>query len=148
MDSVIEGKFWNNVQKSVDPDGCWWWLGAVVAGGGYGSLWQKGKSVLVHRISWEIHNGVIPPGLWVCHHCDNPRCVHPGHLFIGSRSDNMKDAAHKNRVPRIARARAKTHCPKGHAYSSENTYVDPAGKRACKECRRENLRRWRATSGK
>lgn len=63
----------------------------------YGSVSINGKFMKAHRYSWEIHNGPIPKGLWVLHHCDNPACVNPEHLFLGTRSDNMKDCYAKGR---------------------------------------------------
>lgn len=90
-------RFWEKVQKS---EGCWEWTGALLkARGGYGTF-NVGdhKTKYAHRFSWEIHYGEIPPGKLVCHHCDNPKCVRPDHLFIGSYWDNAQDAALKGRM--------------------------------------------------
>lgn len=92
-------RFWENVQKS--NDGCWIWT-ASVSRAGYGDIWvglRPGVRIIkVHRLSWEIHYGPIPDGLFVCHRCDNPRCVRPDHLFLGTHTDNMRDASAKGRL--------------------------------------------------
>lgn len=85
-------RFWAKVARS---DGCWDWSGAAVHG--YGVLQVDGAPRRAHRISWEMVNGPIPDGLFVCHHCDNKRCVRPDHLFLGTHQDNMDDAKRKGR---------------------------------------------------
>lgn len=77
--------------------GCWEWLGAR-ANGGYGLFAvQNPRRITAHRYSWELHNGPIPAGMHVLHHCDNPPCVNPAHLFLGTASDNMRDMLAKGR---------------------------------------------------
>lgn len=81
-------------------NGCWLWLAGVGASGyGHFSLPSaKGYRMRsAHRVSWEIHNGKIPEGMHVCHHCDVKVCVNPSHLFIGTHSDNMRDKESKGR---------------------------------------------------
>jgi len=80
-----------------DKAGCWIWNGATT-NFGHGRIKINNKTLSVHRISYEIHRGKIPNGLFVCHHCDNPTCINPKHLFLGTRSDNMKDAYNKGRI--------------------------------------------------
>jgi hypothetical protein len=82
--------------KVKENNGCWEFLGASRQG--YGSLKVSGKVIDTHRLSWIMHNGPIPSGMYVCHKCDNPKCVNPEHLFLGTHSDNMKDAYKKGRV--------------------------------------------------
>lgn len=97
--------------------GCWNWTAGLV-GGGYGKFFVDGKTVLAHRFSWELHVGPIPEGdgyhgICVCHDCpsgDNPACVNPEHLFLGTNQDNVDDRSKKGRhvVPKgSAHARAK-----------------------------------------
>lgn len=80
---------------------CWEWSGAMC--GKYGSCKYKGIPCesLAHRISWILFKGAISPGLKVCHLCDNPSCVNPGHLFLGSQSDNIMDAVRKKETKHV-----------------------------------------------
>lgn len=89
-------RFWKFVQKT---NGCWLWTGAKNARG-YGYFWF-GQGINIHKAahaSWFLAFGYrVPTGLDLCHRCDNPSCVNPEHLFIGTRSDNVQDALLKNR---------------------------------------------------
>ena len=76
-------------------DGCWFWKDAK---GKYGSFSLKGKRSTAHRFSYAFYKGAIPEGLFVCHHCDNPKCVNPDHLFLGTQKDNLQDASKKKRL--------------------------------------------------
>ena len=94
-------RFWSRVAKTT-PEECWLWLGCK-AGGGYGTMKLHGKMTGTHRIAWIFTYGGIPPGKMVLHKCDNPPCCNPGHLFLGTNSDNMIDAITKGRMkPQIA----------------------------------------------
>ena len=100
----IEERFWPKVNKN-GTDGCWFWT-ASTNSSGYGQIGlggHDGPPVAAHRVSWEIHNGPIPEGNFygttlVCHHCDEPLCVNPDHLFLGTQFDNMRDASKKGRM--------------------------------------------------
>ena len=85
--------FWDRVDKSGE---CWIWTGAK-DGKGYGRLWHEGKLQQAHRVAWQIENGPIPNSLLACHHCDNPPCVRPDHLFLGTVKDNAEDMVSKGR---------------------------------------------------
>lgn len=90
-------RFWSKVDKST-PSQCWLWT-ASTAGKGYGQIKLPGtrRQVYAHRLSYEMHKGVVPDGLMVLHTCDTPRCVNPEHLFLGTGLDNLQDMARKGR---------------------------------------------------
>lgn len=89
--------FWEKVDKTTSPDGCWIWI-ASRDKDGYGRTGTFLDPISAHRLSWEIHYGPIPDGFFVCHSCDNPPCVRPDHLFLGTPMDNMQDAKLKGRL--------------------------------------------------
>lgn len=102
-------RFWEKVVKS---EGCWEWSGARSKHGRYGIINVGGRSTKAHRVSWELNRGPIPPGAKVLHHCDNPPCVRPDHLFIGTQADNLADGRRKGRIRNVV-APAWSHCPDG-----------------------------------
>ena len=91
-----ENRFWVKVDKRSD-DECWEWIGCR-SNKGYGWIVDDDSQQMVaSRFSWRLHNGPIPDGMLICHTCDNPPCVNPQHLFLGTKTDNMRDMVAKGR---------------------------------------------------
>lgn len=88
--------FWSRVAITANDDKCWEWQAGKIYGG-YGIKAWPGGEQLAHRVSWIVNNGEIPDGLWVLHSCDNPSCVNPKHLFLGTPKDNTNDMKAKGR---------------------------------------------------
>src|SRR5688572_27374074 len=91
--------FWEQVRKT---EGCWLWVGGSGKSNGhrYGTATVDGIQDRAHRLSWVLTSGPIPEGYEVCHKCDEPLCVKPEHLFLGTHKENMEDMARKNRSRR------------------------------------------------
>ena len=91
---TIDERFWERVQKTED---CWLWVRPTHRAG-YGELRTSSYVLeLAHRLSWRLHFGDVPAGLYVLHKCDNPPCVRPDHLFLGTPKDNTHDMIQKDR---------------------------------------------------
>lgn len=95
MKAIYEKRLWSRVDI-CGPDDCWEWLAGKSLG--YGRIWINKNVYHAHRVLYELMVAPIPDGLFVLHHCDNPGCVNPKHLFIGNQADNMADASRKGRV--------------------------------------------------
>src|SRR5439155_563058 len=98
----LEERFWSKVDKTST---CWLWKGAKDSSG-YGWVGNgQHKTITTHRLIWELTFGSIPKGLWVLHTCDVRNCVNPAHLWLGTNTDNQRDASRKGRL----RGRAHYH---------------------------------------
>jgi hypothetical protein len=132
--------------------GCWLWLGGPRSTG-YGGFALDGKTTIAaHRASYELFKGPIPEGLEIDHWwCHTRMCVNPDHLRPATHSENMKNRRafasgnSGNGAANLLHNKRKTHCPRGHPYSDENLQVRPCGRRACRACHREKMRRRRAS---
>jgi hypothetical protein len=134
-------RFWSKVEKT---SGCWNWTRQCNAAG-YGIFSRKEAlrhyPRLAHRVAWEMTNGTIPDGMLVCHTCDNPACVRPDHLFLGTNLENARDKESKGRG--FSPYRGATHCKHGHEFTPSNTCHRKGGTRGrtCKTCRRAKDKR-------
>lgn len=137
-------QFWERVDRAgpeLRPGlgRCWLWTGSTDKKG-YG---RHGHD-LTHRRAWRETNGPIPDGLWILHHCDNPPCCNPAHLYAGTHAQNMRDMSERGRCG----SRRRLVCPKGHAKEGDNLVITKCGDGfayQCRTCRNEASRRsdWR-----
>lgn len=125
--------FWDSVRKdgpvpahAPDLGPCWQWTGPGY-GKGYGS-WGK---IPAHRHSWTLANGPVAAGIWVLHHCDNPPCVNPAHLYLGTVVENVRDAVERGQVRRPR----KDYCTESHLKEGDNLIVVKIGSRTSYRCR-------------
>jgi hypothetical protein len=148
---TVSDRFWANVIPEPNS-GCWLWLGSTDRKG-YGQMritTNKKQSKLKYatHISLKLHDHQIPSGLHVLHRCDNPACVNPEHLFVGTQQDNMRDMLQKGRgsaPPVSTKGRGlRQACKRGHILDGDNLYWRRDGSRSCRECYRIRKRQRRS----
>ena len=135
----IKERFFSKV--AVRSSGCWEWQGCRNPDG-YGKFGESGTVVLAHRFSHEIHVGPIHVGKVIDHLCRNPACVNPEHLEVVTHRENCRRGIAGDRM------KARAHCPQGHEYTEENTYVNPGrpNSRTCRTCSRTSSRKSKAAA--
>lgn len=129
---------WDNFWSKVEPSpNCWNWTGTRLPRG-YGTLFWDGRRWYAHRLSWSVTYGLIPPtGMCVCHTCDNPSCVRPSHLFLGTQKDNLRDMIAKGRDNRTVAPKGELH------YASKLTAAQVLEIRTATGTRREIAKQFR-----
>lgn len=123
---------WANKVELREGERCFFWMGAADPRG-YGKIQVDGQLLYAHRVSYELHKGLIPEGMYIDHRCSTPNCVNPAHLDAVSPGDNVRRtyARGRGRNQHVG----KTHCKRGHELTADNVYLPPNGAgRYCRRC--------------
>ena len=136
----VEARFWAKVERR-GPDECWPWIGAKIPKDGRGTFYLSRRQTSAPRVAIVIaQKSSLGQKDFACHSCDNPNCVNPNHLWVGSNSANLRDASQKKRLP----AQQKTHCVNGHAFAGYNLLFNKRGQRQCRTCKNAQARDYKA----
>lgn len=120
--------------KVDEKTGCWIWQLSTDKNG-YGITELNSKKEAAHRVYYKKYKGLVPDKLLVLHKCDNPPCVNPEHLFLGTQKQNIQDAINKGRFY----GGTETHCVRNHEYTEGNTgYNSKSNLRFCKNCKKQS----------
>lgn len=128
--------------------GCHLWMAACDRHG-YGQMRNGQKLIYASHIALELTGVAVPNNKFVLHHCDNPLCVNPDHLFIGNQADNVSDMMlkqrHNHKGLELGRGwqRNRTHCGRGHELTGDNVVIRTGGRRECRQCGRASRREWK-----
>ena len=125
-------RFFRHITKT---NNCWEYSGTS-GDNKYGRIWIRGVSIGAHRFAYALGHGIDPGELFVCHKCDNPKCVNPDHLFLGTALDNMQDCTRKGRMKGVHPKSRQTQCIHGHDLTGDNLKVREDGRRNCATCAR------------
>lgn len=130
----VERTYYTARINSCKGDGCWHWIGSKLDG--YATAKIRRTCLRASQLCFKLFIGENPETLLVCHKCDNPACVNPEHLFLGTHKDNSQDMVSKGR--QWMQKKVTTSCKRGHKYTPENTILNRKGKccRACRNSRR------------
>lgn len=130
-------RFFDKVEQTKD---CWLWTAGTRGKTGYGAFKLNGKVIDAHRVSYELHYGEIPEGLYVCHTCDNRKCVNPNHLVLGSPKYNWQDAFDKGRIKLLGGINTE----KLKKHPSLGAYKRGCRCDECKKINNESVKKYRA----
>jgi hypothetical protein len=133
LPTPVSERFWSKVDKSGD---CWTWTASHRADG-YGLVSVNGRFERAHRVALALTGIDVPEKMEVCHRCDNPSCVRPDHLFIGTHAENMRDMMSKDRFSWPQR---QIYCLRGIHLLAKSAKIDVRGERYCYPCKLEHDR--------